>query len=344
MSIEVCELDPSNQALWQAYVDESPQATFFHRPEWQSVLQESFRHRCYFLMAVEDGRALGILPLVFVKSFLFGNRLVSTAFCVGGGIAADNGAAHDALSRRANELMREVGAEYVEYRAPATSGEGWVRREGLYATFDREIEAAEEDCLKQIPRKQRAVLRKAFKQELETRIDDSADVFYDLYSLSMRNLGTPVFTRRYIDALLAAFGEDCDILTVYGKDGTPLSSVLNFYFRDRVMPYYTGAAPQARKQGAADLMYWEVMRRAVDRGYKVFDFGRSKLGTGPFSFKKNWGFEPKPINLEFSLADGREMPNVNPNNPKYKLFIDTWRKLPHPVANLVGPVVARHLG
>src|SRR5262249_43190313 len=152
----------------------------------------------------------------------------------------------------------------------------------------------EELCLKQIPRKQRAVVRKAIESPLVDRIDEDPTNFYRLYSLSMRNLGTPVFSRRYIETLLAVFGEDADILTVY-QDERPLSSVLNFYFRDRVMPFYTGADPEARRVGAADLMYYRVMRRAVERGCRTFDFGRSKLGTGPYAFKKNWGFEPRPV-------------------------------------------------
>ena len=344
MTARIVELDSGRAADWDGFLQAHPQGTFFHRREWKEVIAGAFGHKSHYLMAEEDGRITGILPLVDIRSRLFGHRLVSQGFCVGGGILATTPAAHAALRDEADRLMGALGAEYVEYRAPAESDPSWARREGLYATFDREIAEGEDDCLKQIPRKQRAVLRKAFKNEaLDYRIERMVDPFYGLYSLGMRNLGTPVFSRRYIQLMLDHFGEDCDILTVYGE-GRPLSSVLNFYFRDRVMPYYTGADPMARKTGAADLMYWAVMREALKRGCRIFDFGRSKLGTGPYAFKKNWGFEPRPINLEFSLPDGAEMPDVNPNNPKYRIFINTWKKLPHPVANLVGPFVARHLG
>ena len=338
-------LDHSDSALaeWARFIEEHPDSTFFHRCEWRDVISEAFGHKSYYYIAREGEVVTGILPLVHIASRLFGNRLVSQAFCVGGGILSTSQAAHEALRDQANRLMAELGAEYVEYRAPANSDPGWARREGLYATFDREIAESEEDCLKQIPRKQRAVLRKAFKNELEYKVERNAEPFYHLYSMGMRNLGTPVFAKKYIRLLLEKFGSDCDILTVY-KDGSALSSVLNFYFKDRVMPYYTGADPLARKTGAADLMYWAVMRDSLSRGYKIFDFGRSKLGTGPYSFKKNWGFEPRPIELEFSLPDGAEIPDVNPNNPKYKYFIKAWKKLPHPVANFVGPHLARHLG
>ncbi|RED49859.1 FemAB family XrtA/PEP-CTERM system-associated protein [Aestuariispira insulae] len=343
MAIQIAELTDETRDKWDRFVAESDATTFFHRSGWREVIEKSFRHDARFLMAERDGVVEGILPLVHVKSSLFGNRLVSTAFCVGGGIAAETDAAHDALKAEADFLMETLKAEYVEYRAPQRSAEDWQKREGLYATFHREIEAEEEECLKQIPRKQRAVVRKALKSEMEIEIVIDPDEFYHVYSTTMRNHGTPVFSKGFIRNLLQEFKGDCDILSAR-KDGKVLSSVLNFYFKDRVMPYYTGALPEARKTGAADLMYWALMRSAVERGYKIFDFGRSKLGTGPFSFKKNWGFEPVPINLEFSLRNGTPIPDVNPNNPKYDLMIRTWQKLPLPVANVIGPMVSRHLG
>lgn len=343
MTVRILELDDDNIERWRDFVAACPQTTFFHRPEWKRVIENSFNQKCHFLMAEEDGRITGILPLTHVRSFIFGSRLVSTAFCVGGGIATTTQAAHDALKRHAVDLRDKTGVDYVEYRAPANSDEDWIKREGLYATFERPIEEEEDECLKQIPRKQRAVVRKALKTDLIWHLEQDSDAFYGVYSMTMRNHGTPVFSKKYIDNLLSAFGDDCDVLTVYSGD-KPLSSVLNFYFKDRVMPYYTGAVPEARKLGAADLMYWAVMRSAVERGYKVFDFGRSKVGTGPFSFKKNWGFEPRPINLEFSLKDGVPLPDVNPNNPKYKMMIETWRRLPLPVANIIGPIVSRQVG
>ncbi|MDH5748088.1 MAG: FemAB family PEP-CTERM system-associated protein, partial [Rhodospirillales bacterium] len=226
---------------------------------------------------------------------------------------------------------------------PSRPHPDWKRKEGLYATFERPIEADEVANLKQIPRKQRAVVRKALKSELTFSIDTEVADFFNLFALSVRNLGTPVFARKYFEELVRVFGDDCDILTVR-LNGRPVSSVLNFYFRDRVMPYYTGSNPEARKIGANDFMYWCLMRHAVARGHDIFDFGRSKLGTGPYSFKTNWGFEPRPVIHEFRMRDGIPMPDVNPNNPKYRLMISVWKKLPLPVANFIGPYIGRQVG
>ena len=126
--------------------------------------------------------------------------------------------------------------------------------------------------------------------------------------------------------------------------GAPIAAVLSFYFRDEVLPYYGGGTPAARDRAGNDIMYWEVMRRAADRGSRIFDFGRSKIDTGAYHFKKNWGFAPTPLDYQFKLRDGGAIPEVNPLNPKYQLMIAAWRRLPLPIANMVGPLLARDLG
>jgi FemAB-related protein (PEP-CTERM system-associated) len=152
-----------------------------------------------------------------------------------------------------------------------------------------------------------------------------------------------VFPRALFAAILDAFDADADILTVY-KDGKPLSSVLSLYHGGEVLPYYGGGLPEARTWRANDHMYWQLMEHARRRGCTSFDFGRSKFGTGPFAFKKNWGFEPAPLHYEFRLAEGEALPDLSPNNPKYKAMIALWTRLPLWLANRAGPLVSRGLG
>jgi FemAB-related protein (PEP-CTERM system-associated) len=160
----------------------------------------------------------------------------------------------------------------------------------------------------------------------------------------VRRHGTPALPKRYFDSLLDEFGKDCEVLTVVDDTGTPVSSVLSFYFRDEVLPYYAGDAVRARELAANDFKYWELMRRACARGLKVFDYGRSKVGAGSYAFKKNWGFEPAPLHYEYRLYKRDAIPQNNPNNPKYKLMIAAWRRLPLWVANRLGPAIVRNLG
>jgi len=327
---------------WNSFVNNHPQATFFHRVEWEGVLVEAFGHRSRYLYAESSGRIVGVLPLMEVKSRLFGHALVSTPFCVYGGIIADSEAALRALEHAACDLGRELGVDYIEMRNRKLQHPGWLPKD-LYVTFRRRIDTNPEQNLLAIPRKQRAMVRKGMQKQLEVQIDSSVDRAYDIYSESLRNLGTPVFSRRYMELLKQTFGEQCEVLTVI-HGGTPVASVLSFYFRDEVLPYYGGGTAAARTVAANDFMYWAVMERARERGNLIFDFGRSKRGTGSFDFKMHWGFEAEPLNYEYFLVKAVEVPNLSPTNSKYLRLIEAWRRLPVPLTRLIGPPIARYLG
>jgi FemAB-related protein (PEP-CTERM system-associated) len=214
----------------------------------------------------------------------------------------------------------------------------------LYVTFRKELAPESEANMRAIPRKQRAMVRKGIKNALRGEIDKAPDRFFALYAGNVHRHGTPALPKRYFDALLRVFGADCEVLTVVDGGGRPVSSVLSFYFRDEVLPYYAGDDVAARDLAANDFKYWDLMRRACERGVKVFDYGRSKQGTGSYAFKKNWGFEPAPLHYEYRLYRGHAIPQNNPANPKYRAFIALWRRLPIAFANRLGPVIVRSLG
>ncbi len=341
--IEVCEFEASMAPAWNTFVQSRSDATFFHLCDWKAVIEKSFGHRCHFLCARLGSQIVGVLPLVHIRSRLFSNALISTAFGVYGGPVAISQTAEIALERAAIELAERLKVDYLEFRLAAPSHADWARNDELYATFRKDIDPDPEVNLKAIPRKQRAMVRKGIKFGLTSEIDADPDRFYALYAESVRNLGTPVFTKKYVTALKSAFGDACEFLTIV-HDGTPVSAVMNFYFRDEVLPYYGGGGASARQLAANDFMYWETMRRACEKGHKVFDFGRSKRGTGSFAFKKNWGFEPESLVYEYKIVNGTEVPNINPTNPKYRMLISCWKRLPLFVANGLGPVIAKDLG
>ncbi|EPZ15838.1 peptidoglycan bridge formation protein FemAB [Thauera terpenica 58Eu] len=346
MPIKVKLLSPEHAARWDAFVRACPQATFFHLSAWQEIVRTVFRHRTYFLFAERDGHIIAVLPLAEVKSRLFGHALTSLPFCVYGGIAAAADAGEEALAlleAEADSLARQLGVQHLEYRNLQARHADWPRQE-LYVTFRKAILPEPEANMLAIPRKQRAMVRKGIKNELVSHIDPNVDRFFALYADNVLRHGTPALPKKFFQRLKEAFGDDCEVLTVTDPGGRTLSSVLSFYFRDEVLPYYAGDDLAARELAANDFKYWELMRRACERGCKVFDYGRSKIGTGPYSFKKNWGFEPQPLSYEYRLYKRDSVPQNNPMNPKYRAFIALWKRLPLGVANVIGPHIVRHLG
>ncbi|MCS6787267.1 MAG: FemAB family PEP-CTERM system-associated protein [Thiobacillaceae bacterium] len=334
----------SDAAAWDAFVEHTPEATFFHRYGWRSVIEEVFAHRTHYLLAERDGRVVGILPLAEVKSRLFGHALISTPFCVYGGIVAIDEAARAALDARAQALAGELGVGHLEYRDRDTPAHADWPGTDLYVTFRKAIDPDVEKNLLAIPRKQRAMVRKGIKNGLTAELDEGVDAFFRVYADNVRRHGTPALPKRYFATLRATFGRDCEVLLVKTAAGRVVSAVLSFRFRDEILPYYAGDLVEARALAANDFKYWEVMRRACEQGLRVFDYGRSKVGTGPYDFKRNWGFTPQPLQYRYKLVRARALPQNNPNNPKYRLFIAAWRRLPLPLANFLGPYLVRNLG
>jgi FemAB-related protein (PEP-CTERM system-associated) len=322
-------------------------ASPFHRPAWMQAVQKACGHKAHYLTAIEGDEVTGVLPLHDVRSVLFGRALVSTAFAVGGGILAHNADTERALADTAWSLAEELGCPSLELRAGALpSGSAWHIDREVYAGFVRQLATDDDAELTAIPRKQRAEVRRSLGFGLEYEIgtaERDRKAHYRVYSESVRNLGTPVFPRALFSAVLEAFGDDADILTVR-HEGRAVASVLSLYHRGVVMPYWGGGTNEARGLRANDFMYFALMRHARGRGCSRFDFGRSKTGTGAFAFKKNWGFTPQPLAYAVRTADGTAPRSINPLDPKYKFKIALWQRLPLLIANSIGPVIARGLG
>ncbi len=337
----VQELSPVDYARWDAFVRAHPDATFYHLSGWKEVIGGYLRHPTRYLYVERDGQMEGILPLARVKSWLFGDALISLPFLVYGGPVSRSAEATRCLIEHAAALADEMGVDYLELRnrRPITD---WPRKE-RYVTFRKEIDPDPEVNLKAIPRKQRAMVRKGIKAGLEAEMDSRADRLYAVLSECKRNLGTPFFSRGYLQAVKETFGDDVEILTIT-RDGATMASVMSFRFRDEILPYYGGGGASARAVAGNDFLYWKVMEQAAEQGIRLFDYGRSQKDTGPYRFKKHWGFEPEPLSYEFYLVRATEMPQLDPSNKRYQALIRAWTRLPLPVARLVGPPIARRLG
>ncbi|MBI2798802.1 MAG: FemAB family PEP-CTERM system-associated protein [Gammaproteobacteria bacterium] len=341
-SVTVATAAAADAVHWDAYVDAHDEGTFFHLFAWQSVLAESVGFKPMYLIARRHGRIVGVLPLMTVSSLLFGSALVSLPFCVEGGVLADDLATQSVLIEAARDAAVRARVDYLELRHSRRMTADWPCKDSTYVSFKKALAATPDDNMKEIPRKQRAVVRKGIAAGLITREETDIETFFTIYATSVRNLGTPVFPKRYFAKLYAAFRERCRITVVY-SDSIAVAAVISFLYKDIVMPYYGGGTPAARELKAFDFMYWEVMRSACERGMKWFDYGRSKVDSGSYSFKKNWGFEPTPLHYEYHLVKARSVPNRNPNNPKYEMAVNAWRHLPLPIANTVGAWISPYL-
>jgi FemAB-related protein (PEP-CTERM system-associated) len=322
-------------------------ATPFHRPAWLHAVARGTGQAALMLGARDAAGALaGVLPLTLVHSPLFGRALVSSGFAVGGGILADTPAVATALADVAWRLAETRSCASVELRGGARPGDGWRVVEDSHLSFVRPLAADDEAELAAIPRKQRAEVRKALAAGYRVTIGrDEAlrAAHYALYARSVHNLGTPVFPRALFDAVLDAFGENADILLISDGDRA-LSSVLTLYHRGVAMPYWQGGDRAARAARSNELLYFALMRHARARGCAAFDFGRSKAGSGPAAYKKNWGFEGVPLRYFTRARPGAEARDVDPRSPRYQRKIALWKALPPAIVDRVGPWIARGLG
>lgn len=340
--------DEIERARIGAFVHDHPEGTPFHLPAWSTAVARGCGQKSHYLVA-EDGKGelAGVMPLTEISSPIFGKVLASAGFGVGGGILTHDPRIVSQLAAKAWEIAQACKCPVVEVRGGPLPGPEWSVDDTRYLGFVRDLAADDDAELLAIPRKQRAEVRKALETDLDIAIGchpDDVAAHYAVYAESVRNLGTPVFPRSLFSEVLREFGNSADVLIVR-RGGVAVSSVLSLYWKGTVYPYWGGGTRAARALRANDRMYFELMRHAREqKGCKRFDFGRSKTGTGPAAFKKNWGFEPKPLSYYDRVAEGAKPRDASPVNPKYSLQVRVWSKLPLWIANRAGPLIAKGLG
>ncbi len=340
--------EPDECARIDAFVAAHPEGTPFHRPVWLEAVAEGTGNRALALLAERGGEIEAYLPLNAVHSPVFGRVLASSGFAVGGGVLAAAGADPEALFIAAEELALRLSSPSIELRGGDLPEDraGWSIKTESHCGFINPLAADDEAQLLAIPRKQRAEVRKGLDLPLTVEVGSAPQdraAHYAVYAESVRNLGTPVFPRALFDAVLDRFGEDADILTVR-HEGKPISSVLSLYHRGAAMPYWGGGTWDARRLRGNDRMYYELMLHARRKGCTHFDFGRSKTGSGAWHFKRNWGFEPQPLSYANWTAAGAPPRDADPTSARHALQIAVWRRLPLPLANRLGPWIAKGLG
>lgn len=327
---------------WDRFVDGCADAVNYHRSRWLLLVARVFGHAVYPLWVRDgEGGVRGVLPLVHVRSMIFGSSLNSLPFFNYGGLLAQDAQARGALLDKASELLESTRAGFVELR-----NMGW-RMEDLPAsthkvTMRLELPEAADALWNGFSAKVRNQIRKAEKVGLDFRSGgpELVDAFYEVFARNMRDLGTPVYSRKLFAAVLDMFADESRVFTVWHGNAC-IAGGVGVWHRGVFEIPWASSLREFNSLCPNNLLYWGMLRHACELGCTVFDFGRSTPDKGTYRFKKQWGAEPVQLYWHYLLAEGASLPGVNPDNPKYDLPIRIWKRLPVSVATFMGPHIVR---
>jgi FemAB-related protein (PEP-CTERM system-associated) len=332
--------DGADAARWNAFVNLCPQANFYQRYEWAHVNREHLGHRTHFLLAERGDAVAGVLPLVRVRSLLFGDVLASMPFVNFGGAAGVDEATEDALVDAAREYAERFRCHYLQIRATRPYDDFQVTTDKVSMTVD--LDPDPEALMRAFSTKHRTNIRRAQKNGITVRAGGAELLtdFYTTLSASWQYLGTPLYGLRYFQDIVRRFGDDVRIFVAY-HEGVPVATAFNGQFRDTVEGMWAGVHPRFQGLQPNYVLYWEMIRDSCERGLKYFHLGRSTKDSGAARFKEKWTARPQQLYWNYSLVRAKELPGLNPDNPRYERAIRTWRRLPLGVLRLVGPPLAR---
>jgi FemAB-related protein (PEP-CTERM system-associated) len=330
-------------AEWNAFIAQAPNGSFYHRFEWGAVNEEELGHEYVPLVARSAGQIVGVLPLVFVRSRIFGRILCSMPFVNYGGPCSMSKEADEALTREAMKVTRELGADYLELRCTQQLPvEIPVSLRKVSMTIDL---AADPDVLwNAFTSKHRKNVKRAYKDELAVKVGGAEllPTFYEILEESWHSLGTPLYRREYFERIVATFPENTRVFVCHQKE-KPLAVAFCGYQNNIVEGLWAGGNAESRRLDANYVLYWEMIRDSCQRGFRRFHLGRSTADSGGEVFKTKWNASAAQLYWHFHRPDGGAMPELNVANPKFQLATRAWRKLPLGVTRLIGPPLARSI-
>jgi FemAB-related protein (PEP-CTERM system-associated) len=334
----------SDARSWDNYVASHRESTNYHQFGWRKVIEQSFGHRTYYLVARHIGEEIcGLLPLAHMQSALFGNFMVSLPFVNYGGLLCDNQQIGDALLWEANSLRKKLNAEHIELRhIDSWPGDLPIKQHKVSMVLD--LAKDSETLWQGFNAKLRNQVRKAEKSGLKSTIGgkELLDDFYAVFVRNMRDLGTPVYAEKFFKEVLKAFPGYTRIIAVY-LEAKPVAAGLITWFRDTVEIPWASSIRECNTFCPNNLLYWTALQYAMDIGCNRFDFGRSTVGEGTYKFKEQWGAKPIQLNWQYLLPLGASLPELNTKNPKFEMAIRFWQKLPIPVTKLLGPWIVKNI-
>jgi serine/alanine adding enzyme len=341
--MDVIPLTRDSEKVWERFVGASPQATLGHLLGWRNVVQKTYHHTPYYLMAIDGQAVKGLLPLFLIRSPLFGRLLVTAPYLSYGGLIATDDSAGEALVEKARQIASERKAKYIELRGLQRVGRGLLLKE-KYCTFFLSLKEGSDVIWKGFEGgKVRRAVRKALKTGLVIeRGHHLKEVFAKVMNRHMRDLGTPFHPIRFYQRITEEFPHRAEILMARQGDRY-VGGILLISSQDTVY-WYCGAGLRAYKSLAPmSLLMWEAIRSASENGFAFFDFGRSRWESGTFHFKRKWGAQPMKLFYEYHLLANGALPDLDPTNNSYRLAIALWKRLPVFVTKALGPLIIRDI-
>jgi FemAB-related protein (PEP-CTERM system-associated) len=341
--MQIIRCNESWDAAWNAFVQTSPQASFYHRAEWRTVTEQSFGHRTAYLAAAEGSQIHGVFPIVRLKSALFGTIGCSMPFVNYGGPAANTPEIERLLLEAAGGVADEWGVDYLEIRSRHDLGERFPSSHHK-VSMTIELEPDPDTIWNAFDRTHRKEIRRAYKNGFTAKFGpELMNDFYTVLSESWRDLGTPIYADTYLRTVLETFPEATRVCVVYAEDGTPAAAAFVGLHNGIVEGMWLGMRGAYRRQLVGYVLYWELIKNACESGFKRFHLGRSTAESGAEQFKKKWNAEAKQLYWQYVLRTRNQIPKLSVTNPRYHLAIKAWQKLPIPVTQMLGPFIARSI-
>ncbi|MBC2695111.1 MAG: FemAB family PEP-CTERM system-associated protein [Desulfobacteraceae bacterium] len=369
MRIIVKQIEPNDSVVWDAYVNAHPQATLYHLYNWKDIIEKTYGHKTYYLIAEQrpnnpTNQVVGILPLVHIKHFLFGNGLISIPFFDLGGILADNDEVEKALLSEAIKLAQKLKAKNIELRHITPIS--WINsndsqlttRNSQLATHNwvaqtcshkvrmlLALPESSEELMKSFKSKLRSQIKKPMKEGLKSKVGglELIDAFYEVFLVNMRDLGSPIHSKKLMLCVLQEFPENAKIVLVYKGDEVIACSLI-VGFKDTLENPWASALRKYSRLSPNMLLYWTMQKYACDNGFKYFDFGRSSPDEGTYKFKKQWGAKLNPLYWHYISLNGQSIIEETPEKSKFDKAIQYWQKLPVSVTKIIGPMIRKHIG
>lgn len=339
--VKVKPFEAGVEKRWDRFVLEHPRASFFHLIGWKRIIEKTFGHEARYFYSECDGEITGIAPIFECSNWLIGRCFISIPLAAYGGIVAVDADSERALLEHSKKMVESASAEYLDLRYRDGGLQDGFHANQLYVTFNAPLFPDPAANLKRLPKDTRYMIRKAEKGGLAAQWGaEQMDLFYDLFAQSMHRLGTPVFPQALFRNIVDEFPDHTQLMLVY-NGAQAVTGVLSFFFRDTILPYYAGATADATRLAANNFMYWELIKWAGEHGFRTFDFGRSKKGTGAFAFKSQWNMNAEQLDYQVFLVKRKTVPNFSPVNPKFEMAIRLWQSLPLPVTKWLGPSAVR---